>query len=36
MPGQLAGLIGIQNENFRKMVNIENELEAFYFKRYDY
>lgn len=34
MPGQLSGLIGIQNDNFRKMINIENELDAI--KKYDY
>ena len=36
MPGQLSGLIGIQNDIFRKMINIENELDAIYFKKYDY
>jgi hypothetical protein len=31
MPGQLSGLIAIQNDIFRKMINVENELDAFYF-----
>lgn len=36
MPGQLSALNAIQNDLFRKMVNIENELDTMYFKRFDY
>jgi hypothetical protein len=36
MPGQISGLIGTQNDIFKKMVNIENDFEALRFKKFDF